>query len=410
MLTNYKTISLSVDKLRKVEKMKAKAPPVAQGGASGGPRESVSQKAKEEKEKEGKKPKLKTKKKVQSGLERYHNMLLKDLDSAVLLFKKWISNKDNHIIATVTKSLNNQQIDLITPHTNADERIAWTDMMVYEATALDEIKADRDISNDIVKEFISEKIDLSPETFNTINNLSSEACGRFMQENPDLAVILFRTLPEKALSESIKFVDPDYVLKIFSSSITITNNMIMEMISKFEAKIIDYKEDAIKFPGLSKAITLLKNSNPQTESQIFKAIAATTSKGIIEEIALEHFPAELIVRLPEDKLKVILSNYSNNKIVQLFAGMNEQDVATFTNAYAPKGTPASDMLRIESARLRKNPVDYQKAVDEHQELWEEFVHYTRDVLDDNPMWVAKVHAVLNVWVDELTGEESLAAA
>jgi hypothetical protein len=122
---------------------------------------------------------------------------------------------------------------------------------------------------------------------------------------------------------------------------------------------------------------------------------------MVFEVARANFPSELVMQLPAPFLKEVINAYPMTKRVELLHSRDEETRSTLMDILADKGSPARDMIDMELENLARDPARGGAIEAQSEEIWQEFVKFSRVNLSKNASYASFAEKVVREWSQKL---------
>jgi hypothetical protein len=344
-----------------------------------------------------------------NGIERFKTFLLKNNVDAALLVKKWIKlgDKDEvNALRALVQQLENNELSKVFAILSQNERNSWKGFLDRTIDSDGLRKANLFISNQIVEEIIVPSAITDPEALDLLLRIKPENAAKFVQENPEEGKILMNVMNTKFVAKIIDYIDNSKVDGIINSSLEFNESSLESMLDSFKSKLKNYQSVVSRTPFLERVIELIPIAAPSRENALYKALGKSGEQESLYDLAMDNFPAVLIVKLPSFFIKDLLQRYPMEQKIEMFLSVEEQIREQFIPIYAPAGSKANDMLELEFQKA-ENDLVFQKNIRSNREqIWKSFVDYSRKTIKSNKAIKRDIDGIVTEWSEKICKGEA----
>lgn len=340
-----------------------------------------------------------------NGVERFKYYFENAPKEGMLLVKKWISSdeeKSKSALRAIVQQLDNVILKSIFEQINERERRSWQGLLDKPLTSRELAVANDFISGQIVQSVILPSMISDPETYDLVLKLHHSKIPDMYENKPELTAMLLNALHENFVAEVLMDCSPNQVNEILSKAFKYGASDIREHEQEIKGLLVKYVEDQDHKPFVDKVLNILPKVTAEVEKSIFMNIKDHVTYSLFRKIAGDVFPSELITQLPEGFLKNSLTNYPLKKKIRMLLAIEEDTRDLFLSIFAPEGTKASDLVKIEFESIESDASQMEKINLEKHAIWKEFVDYVRGSIKVEKQYKFEIENLLNDWCDNMS--------
>ncbi len=345
-----------------------------------------------------------------NGVERFQTFLKFSRVEAIVLLKKWINageDAEKNALRSLVQQLDNELLISLFKDLTTEERERWKSFLGGKLASNDLMEANAFISNQIVEDILVPSVIVDTEICDLLLRLTPESGAKLVKDHPDSGKILMNVMNVKFVSKVIEQLDKEVIDTTLDNSMQFKNDDVESQLDTFKEKLSEYQVSEDKAPFLEKLISLIPESAPQVENSLFASLAKNSPDAEqIKEIAQTYFPALLIPVLPLNILKNILQTYPMDQKIELISSIDEEMREKFVDIFAPKGSKASDVLDLEMEKIDTDIVAQKKIREKPEEIWKEFVLYSRKLLKNEKEGAGDLEKMITQWSESIMSGKS----
>lgn len=341
--------------------------------------------------------------------ERFQKLINLNIDQAVILVKKWIFAKtDNSAMAlsAVAQQLEHEQLDTLFSKLSSQEREGWNSSLVGY---LDHEKlevANKIISEEVIKEVVGGSPINDFELIDTILNMDIKSVKNYILKNEKYGKVLSNLINPGLLTDLMNGLEENEIEAIISQSFDFNINSLDSILGEFKADLKSFSKSNQVNPFNTKLLNVISEVSVQKEQILYNHLVKESDIKSILAIAKKYIPGELVLDLPVTFLKQTMQNYPLNKKVNLIASMNEDDQMKLMDSFTEEGSSAREMIVMELETLKENDLEYARVKKQKNDLWQEFVNFTRKAVESDDSIQSDVEYLVDNWLKSLKDEKN----
>lgn len=348
-----------------------------------------------------------------NGVERFKSYSKTSQKDAVLLIKKWLGEDDKNgkqALRAIVQQMDNGDLGSIFTYLNENEKADWRKLLERPLNTTELISANEFISNQIVQSIIIPSYIDDPETYDLLLKLRPEQLVEIIKEDPVTSSFLMNALSLNFVNQVLSKCDAETRNSLIEKSVQVKQKEIFEGQAQIKSVLSRYVEEREQSPFIEKITQLIPISSPEFEDSLFKNLGLHSGRESLLEMGRKFFPASEINSLPPEFLKTILMNYPLVAKSQMLLVISEELKESFMEMFAPVGSKANDMLTLEFDNITKNELEFKKLLDRGNQVWKEFVDFTRLSIKRDKHIKNEVDIILSAWADNLVQGEAASSS
>lgn len=341
---------------------------------------------------------------AQENFERFQKFCDNSKSDAILMIKRWInieSSSTQLALKAIAQQLSDEDLVSLFQGLSDNERDKWKNFMDYFLTSEQISEANQFISEEVVRDMIGPSKIQDIELIDMLLTLSPEEGKQFVIQLPNQANILMNLLTPQFSGKILDLLDEGEAFKVINESLEFDYSEIKDNFVEFKKVLTNYKESVKKKPFNNKIIQMLPDFNPAKEGMLYNFLAQSGMRNEMIKAATEFIPSELIVSLPKGFLREVMQNYPMEKKVLLLSSVDIDLKESLMNSFAEKGSTSREMLELEFDNIDNDPVAQSRIKSKQDELWKEFVDFTREMVKLNEEFRSDIDLIILSWVEDL---------
>ena len=353
---------------------------------------------------------------VDSGFDRFNDLLSSDPESASGMVRSWIQNPAKNgpfeALLTLPQVVDSKALGNLFSLLTMEERKIWRSTMnerMAGPTAAEVKITDTFISRQIVEAMLIPNLVVDIEFKKLLQSLTFKDCMELIMSHPEYAPVLINYLPTTIVSRiytllpqekadditllSVKFKESEFAEKLDS-----LKNIVQEIVSGGAV--------ASGAPFVENISDLLKTVSNEKEKSIWNALLEANEINVIRVAALRMFPSHLIPKLPGGVLKQAIDRFNTAKKADFISALTEQDRKFYLEVCGKEGSKVREMLDYELTQIESNEIRKKKNLKQAPQLQKEYVDIVRSfVVADESIRDAATE-IVNQWIDKTGHNDS----
>jgi hypothetical protein len=301
-----------------------------------------------------------------------------DLKSLVKEFLAEESIAADCALTFLANSLNVETLKKLTVLLEPAERTKWKKALITNFD-LDKISIAQLHLGKSISQFYLEDSDTSgKEVREMMKLLSPRDAAQVLQKNTKLAAFLFNNLSSVQLTRVVALLEADVLTAALKESMMYSESENANIVStlKTELQEVKSKNDNLVNPFVEKSFDLIKDVPVAKEEAIFTAIATTGQEEVLGKMAIENFPASLMLELPTSFLATALNRFKLDRRVEIILSREEADKNKLLASYGETGKNR-EIIDLEIQTVTLNQLKMKSIQKNKDVLWSEFVKGVR---------------------------------
>ena len=347
------------------------------------------------------------------GFERFEKLVKLNPRQATLLVKRWIREKSQEsalALGAVAQQLEAELLDSIFSGLDAMEREEWTDSIegYLEGKALE--RANKIVSEGVVKELIGASFIDDFELVDIILGMDSEMVKDYILGNRQYGKILANLVNSEIISQVFNELDEDEIDQMVAMSLDFSVQDAIDNLEGFKESLRGFCARGAAKPFNNKLLQVVSDVSPEKEAILYRFMAKDTKRSQIVAAAMRNLPSELVFKLPSAFLKETMQNYPMSKKIGLLVSLTEEKREFLLNSFTEEGSNAREMILMELETLESDELQKKRVEANRDELWTQFVKYVRGAIKNKEGLEHEVRGIVEEWADALkSGEVKIAA-
>jgi hypothetical protein len=339
-----------------------------------------------------------------NGFERFKVCLSQYPIEASNVSREWIiqNSEDSRIaLRAVAQQLTSEEFSALLSTLGAEQRQMWKSVIgAYLDTA--QIKeANKIISRDVLKALLVPARIKDVNLLNMLMELGANKLTQFLEKNEHFSGILLNLLSPSVTTSLLNQVSEQKAEAWLLAAATFDMQTIESEATKVSQSLEHFKRGLAPSHFNARLAELIQTASPSRERMLFKSLAASSGPEEVIRVAQKLFPSELVMDLPATFLKETLQSYPMNKRLELLITREEDERQKLLNAFAEEGTTARDMMNMEIENINNDAGKLGSIQDRTEDVWREFLQFTRESLEKSPQHQANCLKLLEEWVGNL---------
>ncbi|MEQ1876016.1 MAG: hypothetical protein ABL958_05175, partial [Bdellovibrionia bacterium] len=270
-------------------------------------------------------------------------------------------------------------------------------------------RADSFIIEQMVETFLVNTIVL-PETLRTqLSGMTMDECVECVQRDPRFGVSFMNVLQTPHVARLLSVLPAELADQLIEQGITFSPDMIAFLESSLATVLAEIRnrKQRVRIPLVDKSIELIKILGPEREPKIIQMLISSGDHELVVEATRRYFPAELILSLPADVLKLLLGKMSTKQRAVLIFSRPANEQKTLFTGVGDKGR-SREIIDSEIDEIKKDKKAVAQIEKDKRRIWEQFVITVRQAIQAGGTIQDSANVVLNQWLQKKgigTGEE-----
>lgn len=325
-------------------------------------------------------------------------------EDSVLMIKKWISSDDESTIMglrALAQQLTDEELMTVFQGLNSSERAKWKGHIQGFLTPEEVTSANKFISEEVVREMIGPDLPIDAELVDMILNISPEVACKFIESHPNESKVLMNLVSAQFTNRIMTVLDDKKVEEVITNSLSFDFKEVTDGFTGFKGVLKKFLDESQKRPFNDKIMQMLPDFNPTKEGMLYQFLAQSGMRSDMVRLAKQYFPADLIMKLPHEFIKLAMQNYPTTKKVSLLVAVEDETREKLLSSFAEKGTTAREMLDLEFSNIESDEMLKTRIKRSKDELWKDFVIYVRHTLNADKSYQSDIDSIIKDWSDDL---------
>lgn len=339
-----------------------------------------------------------------NGFERFKVCLSQYPIEASNISREWIvqNTEDSRLaLRAVAQQLPAEDFATLLSTLGEEQRQVWKSVIGAYLDSAELKEANKIIARDVLKALLVPARVKDVHLLNMLMELGATKLTQFLEKNEHFSGLLFNLLSPSVTSSILSQVSDEKAEGWVMSAATFDIKTMETEASKLSAALEQFKASLAPSHFNARLSELILTATPARERMLYKSLASSSGAEEVVRVAQKLFPSELILELPESFLKETLQAYPMNKRLELLVTRDEDVKISLLDAFAEEGTTSRDLMNMELENITNDPGKLSSIQDREEEIWKEFLHFTRQSLEKSPQYHSQTHKILENWVSGL---------
>jgi len=338
------------------------------------------------------------------GIERFEKLIELNLDQAVYLVKKWITNgepEERMALSAVAQQLTHTDLEKLYSHLNEDKRMIWNEQIekYLEGGELQEIN--KFISEEVVRELVAGSIFEDFELMDMLLNMNKETVKEYILDSKEYGRYLSNCLSSNILAELMNELSPSELDQVVTDSMTLSQSELKAGIPSFKKDLATFAEKFKSNTFTSKLLGVVSEMSIEKEKIIYGYLNEQGNKYELKRIAVENIPSALVFNLPKEFVKNNLSDYPLDQKIELLASVDENIKSELIDLMAPANSSSREMIEMEMEILSGDEIKLARIKKDSGLYLQKYVDFTRAAMKSHPELRGQVEEIVSVWIKEM---------
>lgn len=339
--------------------------------------------------------------------ERFRLFFEKNQTGAVQLLRKWIreqSTESKLALKAVAQQLTDDELVKVFENLDMEMRSSWKYTLDHFLTNEELKEANLFISEEVVRTIIEPSQIKDSELIDMILSLTSDMAKQFILKEKVQGKVLMNLLTPQFSSKILDSLDDEKATSLIQESLSFDFSQVKDSFLGFKASLQEFIGQNKRKPFGDKILQMLPDFNPLKEKMLYEFLAKNKMKAEIYKMACEYFPSELIAKLSSTAMKRVLQAYDKVDRAVLLLSLEGEIKDHMINSFAEEGSALREMLEFDFEEVQNNQVLMSRVENKADEIWTQFVVFTRSELKRHKEYNSEVEALVESWTDELIGD------
>lgn len=320
----------------------------------------------------------------EGGFDQFKKMSIEFPDTAAYLLKMWLNMETpeaQRAISSLTKMVPVE--NLVPVFGGLDDelklKLKKASMTAVDARAI--ANAEAFIVEQMVENFLVNTVDLPEDLKTILSSMTVKECVECIQRDSQLGGAFVNILQAAQVGRILKMLPEDEISSLFEEGLSYSNESIQSMGPRLQSMLAEIRQDkaAAQVPMITKAVELIRYLGPEKEHEVFKMLISSGAREQIQEATKRYFPAELLLTLPAENLRILLSRLPTNQRAALIYSRAEEERGIMMEAIGSQGR-LREIINDEFREIEKSESLKAQIQKDRAKIWSQFVQSSRDAI------------------------------
>ncbi|MBL6990186.1 MAG: hypothetical protein ISR65_10430 [Bacteriovoracaceae bacterium] len=341
------------------------------------------------------------------GFDRFVSLLKSSPTEALLLIRRWISNEEDGTLEALTiviKKASTDELLYMFDNLTVNERSQWKKKLKTNLT-----RQGLRLGDTFMEAQIMDGIILPPPTLDLtskeiLSRLSPQECAELIQDDFEVGSVLLNVLPFDFLARTFDHVDPETTLLLADYGLNYTDGLLNEKKEELKEMLLKIKDkqNPAYTPFLDKIIEMIPNVGIAKEDALFDSLFRNGQTETLKQVAIQHFPASLIKKAPQDFIKKIIMKYPRKQRVEYLLSLTTEDRTFFLSIFGGDTEKMRSFIEADLEVVAKNEILLTKIKKNKDKIGKAFIQFVREYISDNKASLPEMERLVEDWVDNKT--------
>lgn len=339
-----------------------------------------------------------------NGFERFKVCLSQYPIEASNVSREWIiqnSEESRLALRAVAQQLSSEEFSALLSTLGAEQRQMWKSVIGAYLDSSQTKEANKIVARDVLKALLVPARVKDVNLLNMLMELGASKLTQFLEKNENFAGLMLNLLSPSVTTSILNLVNDQKAESWLMSAATFDIQTTEAEASKLALSLEQFKRGLAPSHFNASLAELIITATPSRERMLFKSLASSSGSEEVIRVAQTLFPSELILDLPDAFIKETLQSYPMNKRLELFITRDEEERSKLLDTFAEEGTTARDLMSMEIENITSDAGKLSYIQGRSEEVWKEFLHFTRQSLEKSSQYHGQAHKLLEEWVSSL---------
>jgi hypothetical protein len=335
-----------------------------------------------------------------ASFKSFLQLLEMNQEQCAILVKRWLKSEDDNAklaLTGIAQQLETKDLATLFKHLNTEEKEMWNSSLKGYLDSDDLLKANKLITEGVVKEIVGGSTVSDFEVIELILSMNFTSIKEFILKGDKNSSILANIVNPDVLAKLLSDLDVQTMEGVIANSMKF-NYQDLDNLDGFKAELQKFASVSKASPFNSKLITVIKDISPEKETTLYKYLVKGNSIGEITNIAIDKFPSDLMLQLPEDFLKSCMQAYPMQNKIKLLASLAEDQRNNLMNTFLEEGSSGKEMIMMELETIQGDELEQKRIEKDSEKIWSEFLDFGRKKLAVNKNHREEAQQILENWL------------
>ncbi len=339
-----------------------------------------------------------------NGFEQFKRMAEQYAETATYLIKVWLNmntQESNEALAVLPKMI---PVEVLMPVFGALEDEFKSRLKKATSLGVDNNmikRADAFIIEQMVDTFLVNTIVLPDELKVLLSEMTMDECVECYRQDSSFGSAFMNVLQTSQLGRFFSLLSEPEVVSLFQEGLNFGPENVRYMEENLPKMLeqIRMGKQRVRVPLLDKAIDLIRQLGAEKESQVFDMLIASGNHDQVLEATKKYFPAQLVMKLPSDRLRTLLNRLSPRERAMLIYSRSTDEQELFYQAVGDTGR-LREIVDAEIKEIEKDERMKAQILKDQSKIWNRFISTSRETIRKDSYVGDSAEAVLEQWLKD----------
>jgi hypothetical protein len=244
------------------------------------------------------------------GFAQFKEIAAREPARAGLLIKQWIYSSDlraQGALAILPRAVDMDHLRISLQLLSDADRKEWSRLIHKPLAAARLSECDAFVSLTIASNLVEPVQEIDDHARQQLAAITPQEAADCIKDDKSVGVLLIQTLPSLQISRIFGLLDVHSIRDVARASALFDKTQLPALIQKFEICLAKVRRIAKNHSSafVDRVPELIREIGFAKEPALFDSVAQTQNVKLLQQIAVEYFPAELVTDLPTDILKSV---------------------------------------------------------------------------------------------------------
>jgi hypothetical protein len=342
------------------------------------------------------------------GFEQFKEIVESQPERAAYLIKQWLYSGApiaEAILSTLPRYLNLNNLNKVLSLLNEADRKQWNRANNTADHQFKFAELDHNLVHLIAAHLIEPDTKLSDSVRQLIATITPQEGVSLIKQEPGIGVLLASVLPGLQYSRILSLLDSQSIQQIAVQSESMGKEDFTYASIKLEKLLKDYRDKAEegRTVFVEKVPELIKELGYTKEGVLFESVARSRDMQLLQDLAVDFFPAELIRTLPTATLKTILDTVPlSEKSELIYSLQSERDILLNTFAEGR----LKEVIMVELDEIENDENRSRTVIRNSERYWQDFVNRLRFKVRNDQSFRDELTETIQSWARQKVRKHS----
>lgn len=337
------------------------------------------------------------------GFDQFAEIVTEEPSRASYLLKQWIYSSDvraQGVLAILPRVVPMSHLSAVLQLLSDEDRKEWS-RLIHKPLATTHISEfEVFVAMSLASSMVEPVQEIDEQVRQLLATLTPQEGADCIWEDKSVGVLLVQALPSLQVSRIFSLLDVQTIRDVALASTTAEKTQLSMVALKFQQCLSKVRRAAKAQTSafVERVPDLIREVGFAKELALFDSVAQTRNLKLLQQIALEYFPAELISDLPTDILKSIFDRMTLADRAELVYSQSPEMRRVFFHVVGEGRL--KDILEIEIEQIDANESRKRSIARSTERIWQSFVDSVRQKINGSPDIAQEIEPLISGWAKQ----------